>query len=79
MVDQYNTRQPGLSSAIFGNNKMYGMTSVTDNCPLYSSECQINNGDCPANYLCLVNRQLPSGRACLCVDKSNCNEYSFDD
>lgn len=62
--DDSGKRYPGISSILFGNHKMYGMTAVTSECPLFFSQCQINNGDCPPNSICLVNPNQPSGRHC---------------
>lgn len=69
----------GIRSPLFGNHKMYGMTAVTNECPLSYSACQTNNGDCPEKRLCLVNQRSPSGRSCKCIESENCNEIQFDD
>lgn len=57
---------------------MYGMTAVTDKCPLFHSPCVINNGDCPEKRICLTNPRAPSGRGCKCADESNCNDVIMD-
>lgn len=43
---------------------MYGMTAITSDCPLFFSQCQINNGDCPSGSICLINSKTPSGKTC---------------
>lgn len=62
--DSIGTRYLGISSVLFGNHKMYGMTSVGTECPLFYNPCQVNNGDCASNTICLVNPNVPSGKHC---------------
>lgn len=62
--NEQGVRYPGIVNPLFGNHKMYGVTAVTTECELFSSQCQFNNGDCPSNSICLVNPNAPSGRFC---------------
>lgn len=64
-TDQNGSRYPGIASPLFGNHKMYGLTAVTEDCPLFFSPCQNNNGNCPAHQICLVNPISPSGQSCF--------------
>ncbi|XP_055547444.1 nidogen [Wyeomyia smithii] len=77
-INSYGERQRGIPSPVFGSHKMYGMTAVTDKCPLFHSPCVINNGDCPEKRICLANPRAPSGRGCKCADDHNCNEIILD-
>uniref|UniRef100_A0A1Q3FIC5 Putative low-density lipoprotein receptor n=1 Tax=Culex tarsalis TaxID=7177 RepID=A0A1Q3FIC5_CULTA len=77
-INTYGERQKGIPSPVFGSHKMYGMTAVTDKCPLFYSPCVINNGDCPEKRICLTNPRAPSGRGCKCADESNCNDVIMD-
>uniref|UniRef100_A0A182XKY2 Nidogen n=1 Tax=Anopheles quadriannulatus TaxID=34691 RepID=A0A182XKY2_ANOQN len=70
-INLYGVRQKPINSPVFGNHKMYGMTAVTDKCPLFHSPCVSNNGDCPEDKICLINPRAPSGRSCKCT--RNCN------
>lgn len=54
----------GIPSPLFGHHKMYGMTAVTGECPLAATVCQIDNGDCPDDTICLSNVNDESGRTC---------------
>uniref|UniRef100_A0A1B0GHS0 Putative nidogen n=1 Tax=Lutzomyia longipalpis TaxID=7200 RepID=A0A1B0GHS0_LUTLO len=78
-IDLMGNRKTGISGPLFGSHKMYGMTAVTAECPMYFSECQVNNGDCPESRICLHNPNAPSGRSCKCANSNNCNELVFDD
>ncbi|XP_059616809.1 nidogen [Phlebotomus argentipes] len=78
-IDLMGNRKMGISGPLFGSHKMYGMTAVTAECPMYFSECQVNNGDCPESRICLHNPNAPSGRSCKCANSQNCNELPFDD
>lgn len=49
---------------LFGNHKMYGLTAVGTECPIFYNPCQVNNGDCASNTICLVNPTVPSGKHC---------------
>uniref|UniRef100_A0A182JJM2 Nidogen n=1 Tax=Anopheles atroparvus TaxID=41427 RepID=A0A182JJM2_ANOAO len=75
-INLYGVRQKPINSPVFGNHKMYGMTAVTDKCPLFHSPCVINNGECPENTVCLINPRAPSGRSCKCT--RNCNDVILD-
>ncbi|XP_035915634.1 nidogen [Anopheles stephensi] len=75
-INLYGVRQKAINSPVFGNHRMYGMTAVTDKCPLFHSPCVINNGDCTEDKLCLINPRAPSGRSCKCV--RNCNDVILD-
>jgi nidogen (entactin) len=79
-VNLHGERQPAIMTPLFSSHKMYGMTAVIDKCPLDFSSCLINNGDCPADYICIVNRYAPSGKSCKCVTNAACNiAHNFDD
>lgn len=71
-------RNPGIQAPLFSSHKMYGMTAVTDQCQIYFSVCNVNNGDCPPNRICLVNPQSPSGKTCKCVNHADCNINDVD-
>lgn len=62
--DEQGVRYPGIANPLFGNHKMYGVAAVTADCELFYNQCQINNGDCPKNTICLANPNAPSGRFC---------------
>lgn len=70
----YGNRQQALKSPLFGSHKMYGAVAITDKCPLHHSPCGIDNGGCPVDRICLLNRQSPSGISCKCIDNKECNE-----
>ncbi|XP_017054240.1 nidogen [Drosophila ficusphila] len=70
IVDSLGTRQKAIQPPFFGSHKMYGMTVVEQHCPQYQSACQINNGGCTDNRICLVNRLAPSGKSCKCTSAS---------
>lgn len=78
-VDSNGIRKAGIPAPLFGNHKMYGMTAVTDRCPLFYSPCMINNGDCPVGRICLANPRSPAGRSCKCVKSADCNNEIFLD
>lgn len=63
-TDQYGAKYPSLSSPLFGNHKMYGLTTIGGECPLFYSPCLINNGDCPSGKICLVNPSIQTGQIC---------------
>jgi nidogen (entactin) len=67
------SRQQGIQTPLLVSHKMYGLAAVTDRCPLDFSPCVINNGDCPADHICFVNRFSPSGKSCKCVLTGACN------
>ncbi|TDG47937.1 hypothetical protein AWZ03_005718 [Drosophila navojoa] len=69
-VDSSGVRQKPIQTSFFGSHKLYGMTAVEQNCPQYSSQCQINNGGCTDSRICLVNRKAPSGKSCKCTSAS---------
>lgn len=75
----HGERQASINPTLLGNHKMYGMVAVIDRCPVDFSTCNINNGDCPADYICLVNRFSPSGKSCKCVTHGACNIAHHDD
>lgn len=77
-INVYGEREKGIPSPVFGNHKMYGMTAVTDKCPLFYSPCVVNNGDCTEKRICLSNPRAPSGRGCKCADDNNCNDVVLD-
>ncbi|XP_058453091.1 nidogen [Malaya genurostris] len=77
-INAHGEREKGIPSPVFGSHKMYGMTAVTDKCPLFHSPCVINNGDCPDKRICLTNPRAPSGRGCKCADNNNCNDVILD-
>ncbi|GAB0089199.1 Nidogen [Sergentomyia squamirostris] len=77
-VDFMGNRKHGISGPLFGSHKMYGMTAVTTECPMYFTECQVNNGDCPESRICLHSPNAPSGRSCKCANSHNCNELVDD-
>ena len=77
-VDHYGTRKHGIAAPLFGNHKIYGMTTVIDRCPMYFSQCQLNNGDCPPERICLTVPNASSGRTCKCTNPDNCNDVHFD-
>lgn len=77
-INAYGEREKGIPSPVFGNHKMYGMTAVTDKCPLFYSPCVVNNGDCTEKRICLSNPRAPSGRGCKCADDNNCNDVVLD-
>ncbi|KAG4067397.1 hypothetical protein HA402_011951, partial [Bradysia odoriphaga] len=78
-VDHQGNRLTPISSPLFGNHKMYGITAVVEKCPLFYSPCQVNNGDCKSDRICLVNTRSPSGKACKCLDESrSCSETPSD-
>lgn len=77
-INAHGEREKGIPSPVFGSHKMYGMTAVTDKCPLFYSPCVTNNGDCPEKKICLTNPRAPSGRGCKCADDNNCNDVVFD-
>ncbi|XP_031633983.1 nidogen [Contarinia nasturtii] len=62
--DEHGSRYSGIVNPLFGNHKMYGVAAVTSDCPLFFSQCQINNGDCPSDSICLINPNAPNGRFC---------------
>lgn len=72
-------RQPSIHPTLFSSHKMYGMTAVIDRCPIDYSTCNINNGDCPADHICLVNRLSLSGKSCKCITHGGCNIAHHDD
>ncbi|XP_055916936.1 nidogen [Eupeodes corollae] len=79
-VDFDGTRHQGMRSRVLGSHKMYGMTAVEDYCPQGSSPCQINNGGCPADRICLSNRNSPSGKSCKCTKQSKtCDTQYYDE
>lgn len=79
-VDHQGNRLAAIASPLFGNHKMYGITAVVDKCPLFYSPCQVNNGDCKNDRICLVNTRSPSGKACKCLDAAaSCNEIHVSD
>lgn len=78
-VDFDGTRHQGMHNRIFGSYKMYGMTAVEDFCPQGSSPCQINNGGCPLERICLTNRNSPSGKSCKCTKMSKTCDVQFYD
>lgn len=78
-VDRNGNQLTGIRSPLFGHHKMYGMTAVTDDCPIFYSACQTNNGDCADDRLCLANQRSPAGRSCVCIESANCNEINLDD
>lgn len=57
---------------------MYGLTAITDKCPLFFSPCVINNGDCPTDRLCLINLKSTTGRTCKCINSMTCNDIFLD-
>jgi hypothetical protein len=70
-IDRDGVRE-SIQVSLF-TSKMYGMTSITDRCPYDFNICSSNNGDCPADHVCLVNRLMPSGKTCKCVTSGACN------
>lgn len=78
-VDFDGKRHPGMLTGGFGSQKMYGMTAVEDYCPQVSSPCQINNGGCPLERICLANRNSPSGKSCKCTKLSKTCDMQFYD
>lgn len=74
-VDQNEKRLPSILIPIFSNHKMYGLTAITSDCPLYFSPCQINNGGCSADRVCLAHDSSPGGRVCICQESAiNCSQ-----
>lgn len=71
--DYDGNRKSGIQTPLFSSHKMYGMTAVIDRCPIYFTPCNANNGDCPADHICLVNQQAPSGKSCKCITQGACN------
>ncbi|XP_076766279.1 nidogen [Xylocopa sonorina] len=49
-----------------GNDKLYGIVAVPETCPRVTNVCQVENGRCNKEQLCLPNGQ--GGRSCLCAD-----------
>lgn len=78
-IDLNGNRKSGIQTPLFSSHKMYGMTAVTERCPIYFSACMINNGDCPKNNICLVNPRTPSGKTCKCITQADCNINDLDD
>lgn len=78
-IDLNGVRGTGINTPLFSSHKMYGMTAVVDRCPIYFSSCNINNGDCPVNTICLVNPRSPSGKSCKCLTHAECNINDIDD
>lgn len=71
-VDFDGYRKDGIQAPLFGQNKMYGMTAITDNCPVYFSTCH-DNGQCPSETICLANHRAQSdGRSCICTKLEGC-------
>lgn len=64
-TNELGVRLPSITSFLFGNHKMYGLTAVGGECSLFFSPCTINNGDCSDGQICLVNLNVPTGRVCL--------------
>ncbi|ETN61938.1 nidogen [Anopheles darlingi] len=75
-INVYGVRQKSIHLPLFANHRMYGMTAVTDKCPLFHSPCVIENGHCPEDRICLINPRAPSGRSCKCTN--NCNDVVLD-
>lgn len=78
-INFHGERQQSIHPTLFSSHKMYGMTAVIDRCPVDYSTCIINNGDCPPDYICLVNRSSSSGKSCKCVTNGACNIAHHDD
>lgn len=72
-----NLLQPIQPNPLFGNFKMYGVTAITDACPLFHSLCLVNNGDCPADTICLPNSRAPSGRSCFGVRDKVVEDFEY--
>lgn len=57
---------------------MYGVVAITEACPLFHSLCLINNGDCPADTICLTNSRAPSGRSCFGTRDKVVDDYDHE-
>lgn len=78
-VDHSDVRMPSIAIPIFSNHRMYGLTAVTDDCPLFYSPCQVDNGGCSPDRICLVNVRAPGGRTCQCLDAAaDCTDDDFN-
>ncbi|XP_015113339.1 nidogen-2 isoform X5 [Diachasma alloeum] len=51
-----------------GSGKLYGITSVPEQCPRLSNVCQYENGRCHKDQLCLPDGR--GGRTCACADNT---------
>lgn len=78
-IDLNGDRKTSIHPTLFSSHKMYGMTAITDRCPVDFSTCMINNGDCSPDHICLVNRLSPSGKSCKCINHGACNIAHHDD
>lgn len=77
-IDVDGVRKLGIQAPLFSSHKMYGMTAVTDRCPIYFSACNVNNGDCAPNRICLINPMNSSGKSCKCVNHADCDINDID-
>jgi nidogen (entactin) len=77
-IDIDGNRKTGIQAPLFSSHKMYGITAVTDRCPIYFSSCNVNNGDCPPNRICLLNPMSLSGKTCKCINHADCNINDID-
>lgn len=75
-IDFHGVRQTPIQVLFFSSHKTYGVTAVTDRCPIDYNVCSVNNGDCPPDNICLVNRLSPSGKSCKCITNGACNILS---
>ncbi|KAL7032364.1 hypothetical protein ACKWTF_007298 [Chironomus riparius] len=75
-IDFNGVRQTPIQVLFFSSHKTYGVTAVIDRCPIDYNACSVNNGDCPADNICLVNRMSPSGKSCKCITNGACNILS---
>lgn len=77
-VDYDTNRLPATQIPFFSNHRMYGLTAITDNCPLFYSPCQVANGGCAADRMCLANHSSPGGRTCKCLETAvDCTDEDF--
>ncbi|XP_063989907.1 nidogen isoform X2 [Diachasmimorpha longicaudata] len=68
MSKHTNERLKSLPIPPGGSGKLYGITSVPEQCPRLSNVCQYENGRCHKDQLCLPDGR--GGRTCACADST---------
>ncbi|KFB38743.1 AGAP008193-PA-like protein [Anopheles sinensis] len=68
--DQYSVRQKPI---YYNMSWVYNLEAVTNVCPMFHSECAINNGGCQKDTICLLSPRDPSGKTCKQV-----STYRYD-
>ncbi|KFB38741.1 hypothetical protein ZHAS_00006140 [Anopheles sinensis] len=59
-IDLYGVPQNSFNYT----SSTYNIEAVTDICPMFHSQCAINNGGCPENKICLLSPRDPAGKTC---------------